>query len=346
MFLGVRSLAIVLLLGSCFVSKVRGQDGLPKVLILATGGTIANPQEGYVSGERLAREVPGLDHYAAIEVEDFSRIPSSEVAPEFWLKLSRRVNEILEKRSDLSGIVITHGSNTLAETAYFLNLTVLSRRPVVLTAAQRRLATLSSDGPKNLIDAVRVAADPAAAGRGVLVVVNEEINAAREVTKTLSFRLETYQTRDLGNLGYVDSDRVVFYRSVERRHTHLSEFRVSTSTQLARVEIVYAAAGINGEIVQAVAEKKEVRGIIVAAFPTGDVFPHMEAELLKAAESGIYIVLTNRGGVGRIPEPRAAKHSHWVSGDNLTPQKARVLLMLALSQERKPEEIERIFREY
>lgn len=321
---------------------------LPRVLVLSTGGTIAHLPDRYISGEQLVREIPQLAEHAQLEVEEVVRIPSSEVGPQLWLKLASRVNEIYAQNADLEGIVITHGSNTVAETAYFLNLTVKDSRPVVFTAAQRLHGTLSADGPHNLLDAVRVAAHPSARRRGVLVVVNGEINAARDVTKTITYRLETYKSRDIGSLGYVDRDRVVFYRSVDSKHTYRSEFKISSVEWLPRVDIVYAAAGIDGEIVKGILGSASPKGIVVAGFPTGEVHPAMETELVKASKTGVFVVITSRGGVGRVADihSRYRSRSNWILGDNLTPQKARILLMVALTQVADGKELQRIFQEY
>jgi L-asparaginase len=282
----------------CFFSG-RSQE-LPRIRVLSTGGTIAHLPDRYISGEQLVRDIPQLAEHVRLEVEEVTRIPSSEVGPDLWLKLARRVNEVYSEDRDLAGIVITHGSNTVTETAYFLNLTVKDRRPVVLTAAQRLHGSLSADGPHNLVDAVRVAAHPPSRGRGVLLVANGEINAARDVTKTITYRLETYESRDLGSLGYVDSDQVVFYRSVEAKHTHQSEFEVSSIEELPRVDIVYAAAGIDGKIVKGIVASSGPRGIVVAGFPTGETHPAMEAELEKAAGSPTFMPATGRVPTGSV----------------------------------------------
>ncbi len=338
---------VILLVLLCSLTFTWSQD-LPRVLVLSTGGTIAHLPDRYISGEQLVREIPQLAEHAQLEAEEVVRIPSSEVGPQLWLKLANRVNEIYAQNADLEGIVITHGSNTVAETAYFLNLTVKDSRPVVFTAAQRLHGTLSADGPHNLLDAVRVAAHPSARRRGVLVVANGEINAARDVTKTITYRLETYKSRDIGSLGYVDRDQVVFYRSVDSKHTYRSEFKISSVEWLPRVDIVYAAAGIDGEIVKGILGSASPKGIVVAGFPTGEVHPAMETELVKASETGVFVVVTSRGGVGRVADihPRYRSRSNWIRGDNLTPQKARILLMVALAQIADGREIQRIFQEY
>ncbi len=343
---GSKFLMVVLV--SLFCGSITRSQELPRVRILSTGGTIAHLPDRYISGEQLVRDIPQLAEYAQLEVEEVARIPSSEVGPQLWLKLAKRVNEVYAEDSEAAGIVITHGSNTVTETAYFLNLTVKDSRPVVLTAAQRLHGSLSADGPQSFLDAVRVAAHPSARGRGVLVVANGEINAARDVTKTITNRPETYESRDLGSLGYVDRDRVVFYRSTDSKHTHRSEFEVSSIQQLPRVDIVYAAAGIDGEIVKGILATASPKGIVVAGFPTGEAHPAMDAELAKASAKGVFVVITNRGGVGRVMDihPRYRSRPNWISGDNLTPQKARILLMVALTRIQSGRDLQRVFQEY
>ncbi len=344
---GFRFLMVVL--NTLFCCSIVWSQELPRVLVLSTGGTIAHLlDDQYISGGQLVRDIPQLAEYVRLEVEEVVRIPSSEVGPKLWLQLARKVNEVYTKDRELAGIVITHGTNTVTETAYFLNLTVKDSRPVVLTAAQRLHGSLSSDGPHNLLDAVRVAAHQSTRGRGVLVVTNGEINAARDVTKTITDRLDTFKSRDLGSLGYVDREGVVFYRSVDSRHTQRSEFEVSATAELPRVDIVYAAAGIDGEIVKGILAAGRPRGIVVAGFPTGETHPAMEAELEKAAAKGIFVVITNRGGVGRVADvhPRYRSRPNWIRGNNLTPQKARILLMVALTRIQDGKELQRVFQEY
>ena len=231
------ALAISIALCSFWGVGVTAQEtpgARPVVWVLATGGTIsgggATPtslteyRAGTFSGEELVAAVPALAQHASIRVEQVANVGSPNITFDDWRTLARRIDEIFRSEPDTAGIVITHGTNTLEETAYFLNLTVRHDRPVVLVGAQRPATAISADGPLNLLNAVRTAASPEARGKGVLVVMNDEINAARDVTKTNTYRVETFSSRELGFLGYVDGDRVSFYRAPTKRHTAGSEF--------------------------------------------------------------------------------------------------------------------------
>src|SRR5258706_11287359 len=189
-------------------SAAHSQDKLPLIKVVATGGTIANTPSGRLHAGEVADAIPALKKVARLEVEEVIRVGSSSITVENWLTLAKRINEILAREPEVKGVVVTHGSNTVEETAYFLSLTVKSSKPVVLTAAQRQFTTLSSDSPKHFLQAVRVAAGDEAGGKCALVVANDVINAARDVTKKMSYRAETYKSRDPGPPGFVDQDRV------------------------------------------------------------------------------------------------------------------------------------------
>src|SRR3954468_11989960 len=223
---------------------------LPRVVVLSTGGTIAGRGEstlnlsdykaGSLEGEQLVAAVPELKQFARVNVEQIANIGSSNMTFGVWRALADRVNALFAEEPNLAGIVITHGTSTIEETAYFLNLTVRHDRPVVLVGAQRPATAMSADGPLNLVNAVRVAACPESRGRGVLVVLNDEINAARDVTKSNTYRAETFRSGELGFLGYVDQDKVAYYRMPEKRHTVRSEFTLSGIAELPKVEILYS----------------------------------------------------------------------------------------------------------
>ncbi|HEX6973333.1 MAG TPA: asparaginase, partial [Vicinamibacterales bacterium] len=196
---------------------------LPKVRLVATGGTISNRNGGRLTAEELVQSMPGLDRYVRPEYEQFANVASSSLSLKQWIELARRVNALFKEDPDLAGVVVTSGTDTLEETAYFLDLTVRSDKPVVVVGSMRNPSTLGYEGAANLLEGFRVAGDPASRGKGVLVVLNDEINSAREVTKTDALRLNTFQSRGYGVLGVVDSDRVVYYRNVVKRHTKDSE---------------------------------------------------------------------------------------------------------------------------
>ena len=328
---------------AAFVATVAvAQDKLPLVKVVATGGTIANTPSGRLHAGEVADAIPALKKLARLEVEEVIRVGSSSITVENWLTLARRINEILAKEPEVKGVVVTHGSNTVEETGYFLSLTVRSEKPVVLTAAQRQFTTLSSDSPKNFLQAVRVAVSDDAKGKGALVVANDLINAARDVTKNISYRVETYNSRDLGALGFVDEDQVTFYRAPARK---VAGFDVSRLQALPRVDIIYTYAGADGALIEAAVNQK-AEGIVIAGFPTGSGTPAMDEAVKRVAAKGIAVVMTNRGGMGRVTDTRASENRPLIWGDNLTPPKARILLMLALTATRDRAEIQRIFQTY
>jgi L-asparaginase len=335
----MKGLAIV---AALFATAAVAQDKLPLVKVVATGGTIANTPSGRLHAGEVADAIPALKKVARLEVEEVIRVGSSSITVENWLTLARRINEILAKEPEVKGVVVTHGSNTVEETGYFLSLTVKSEKPVVLTAAQRQFTTLSSDSPKNFLQAVRVAVSDEAKGKGALVVANDVINAARDVTKNISYRVETYNSRDLGALGFVDEDQVTFYRAPARK---VAGFDVSTLQRLPRVDIIYTYAGADGALIEAAVNQK-AEGIVIAGFPTGSGTPAMDEAVKRVAEKGIAVVMTNRGGMGRVTDTRAKEARPLIWGDNLTPPKARILLMLELTATRDRAELQRIFQTY
>lgn len=332
---------------------------VPKVRVLGTGGTIAHVAQdrldfvfysahGSTIGiEEALGRIPEIERVARVEAEQFFRESvRGYLGPGEWPRLARRCNELLATDAELAGIAITHGSAFVEETAYFLNLTVKSAKPVVLTASQRPLSSLSSDAEINLLDAIRVAAAPQARGRGVLVVLNNEIHAAREATKSNTFRVDTFHPKELGFLGYADADgEVVFYRSVERRHTTQTEFGVSGVDELPRVDILYVYAGVDGALVDAAVEHG-ASGLVVAGSGAGSMPPAILEAALRAARHGVPVVVSTRAGNGRVVERGWSSGREFVVADNLTPQKARVLLMLALLTTRDRERIQQMFWTY
>ena len=340
----IRCAVIVLLVSG--MGAAAAQEPLPLVKVVATGGTIANTPSGRLNAAEVADAIPALKRVARLEVEEVVRVGSSSITLENWLRLARRINEILAQEAEVKGVVVTHGSNTVEETGYFLSLTIKSDKPVVLTAAQRQFTTLSSDSPKNFLQAVRVAASDDARGKGALIVTNDVINAARDVTKNITYRLETYNSRDLGVLGYVDEDRITFYRTPLKQHTTATPFDVSRLQKLPRVDIVTSYVDADGALIDAAVAHAKVEGLVIAGFPTGSATPAMEQAMNRAAAKGIPVVMTNRGGTGRITDTRGKEARPLIFGDNLTPQKARILLMLALTTTRDPAEIQRIFQTY
>ena len=222
--------------------------------LVATGGTISNRTGGRLTAEELVKSMSGVERYARPEFEQFSNLASSELTLDHWLGIARRLNELFTTEPEIAGLVVTSGTDTLEELAYFLNLSVRSEKPVVVVGSMRNPSTLGYEGAANLLEGFRVAASPEARGKGVLVVLNDEINAAREVTKTDALRLSTFQTRGYGVLGVVDADRVVFYRTLLKRHTARSEFDVSSLTRLPRVDVILVYQGADGDLIKAAAD--------------------------------------------------------------------------------------------
>jgi L-asparaginase len=326
------ALAFVLLMPSHAIAQPA--QPRPLVKIVATGGTIANTPNGRLAVDTVLAQIPEIANHARIEVLDLIRVGSSAISVQNWLDISAAVNRILASEPEVAGVVVTHGSNTSEETAYFLSLNVNSTKPVVITAAQRQQTTLGQEGTRNLYDAIRVAADPNAAGKGVLLVVNEKIHPARDVTKRISVRVETWDSGDMGALGLVDSDRVTFYNQPLYKHTTRSDVRlpanISRADQLPRVDIIYAYADADGTLADA-AVKAGAKALVIAGFPTGAATPAQYQLLNRLKSQGVIVIMSNRGGLGRI-----STAGEYISADNLTPQKARVLAMLALAKNPSP----------
>jgi L-asparaginase len=320
---------------------------LPRIEIVATGGTIANTVDGRVSIEQVLDDIrrwyPAGDpaQHARLAVTDVLRAGAESFTPSEWLTISRAVSDRLADPA-VDGVVVTHGTYTAEETAYFLHLTVRSDKPVVVVCSQRKHATVGNDGDWNLGDAVRIAASPDARGKGVMVVLNEEIHSAREVTKT-NQRPGGFASGSLGILGSVESDRVSFYRQPTRRHTAASEFDLGDRAELPRVDIVPTYAGADGVAASAFVAAG-ARGLVLSGFAYRGR-PHRQQlpALQEAVAAGVPVVLTSRGGNGRVPVECG---DGFVRGDNLTATKARILLMLALTETTEPEELQRIFDEY
>jgi L-asparaginase len=334
---------------------------LPSVWVLATGGTIAGRgasstslteyKSGTLLGEDLVNAVPEIKEYANVRVEQVINIPSQDITLDDWIKLANRINTIFAADSEMSGIVVTHGTNTIEETAYFLNLTVKDSRPVVIVGAQRPATAISADGPLNLLDAIRTAASRDARDKGVLVVMNDEINGAREVTKTDTYRVETFRAPELGFLGYVDADKVTFYRTPTTRHTIRSEFDIRNVRKLPKVEILYSYVEPDGALIDSLLARG-TKGIVFAGTGAGNLSSFERATLERVValppESRPVIVRSSRTGNGRViaRDEYGYNRMGLIASDTLSPQKARILLMLALTKTNDPKEIMRMFSEY
>jgi L-asparaginase len=295
-----------------------------------------------LTGRELLASIPEISEKVEVEVDDAN--PYGIYSYEDYRRIALRAGEVLA-RPDVHGLVFVQGTNSLEETAYFLNLTVRSSKPVVLTGAQRPFTALSSDAQLNLVDAIRVCAHPESQGKGVLVVANGEINPARDVSKTSTYRLQTFQSRDLGALGYADADAVIYYRSPTRRHTAASEFDVRDMPVVPRVDVLFVSAlGRPGMAEAAVA--LGAKGLVIAGAGAGSCGNLEEEVAAIAMERRAVVVRASRVGAGRVIRDDGWQRPSMVAADNLLPQKAAVLLSLALANTDDPEEIQRIFREY
>lgn len=334
----------------------RAYAQVPKVRLLATGGTISNRTGGRLTAEELVKSMPGIENYARPEFEQFANVASSQLTLEQWLQLARRVNQVFAEEPDVAGIVVTSGTDTLEETAYFLHLTVRSDKPVVVVGSMRNPSTLGYEGAANLLEGFRVAADPAARGKGVLVVLNDEINSAREVTKTDALRLHTFQSRGVGLMGVVDADRVVFYRETVKRHTAKSEFDVAGIQALPRVDVIMVYQGATADLIKAAVDLG-AKGLVMATAGAGALSGNQDEGLNYAAQKGVFVVTSTRTGSGRIAPRRGnppatltaeqqRRRQFTVSSEDLTPVKSRILLMLALARTTDQGEIQRMFGEY
>ena len=321
-------------------AEIHGQD-LPSVLVIATGGTIAGRSEGgQLTGAQIVEAVPGLAEVARIEVEEFSRIGSSGMTPDHWLRLSRRVNEIFASDAGLAGIVIMHGTDTMEETGYFLHLTVTDSRPVVMVGSMRNASAVSADGPANLLSGARVAVAHESREKGVLVVLNDEIHSARDVRKTDNNRVETFSSAEWGALGVVDSDQLLYRRTIATRHTATSALLLDESVAvLPNVPIVADYAGMSGEFVRALVGT-DVAGVVIQAFGGGRPSPGMREAIGVLAEAGIPVVMASRVPEGRVMHSAAAPDRGVLAAGDLPPHKVRVLLMLALTRDRGAAELQ------
>jgi L-asparaginase len=336
----------------------RPQGPLPRVHFVATGGTISNRDGGRLTAEELAKSMPGV---ARLTHEQFANAASSELTLSQWLGLSKRVNELFATDKELAGIVVTSGTDTLEETAFFLHLTVRDPRPVVVVGSMRNPSTVGYEGAANLLEGVRVAADPASRNKGALVVLNDEINSARNVTKSDALRLQTFRSREYGQLGVVDRDRVVYFSQILQRHNEQIEFDITKVTELPRVDVIMVYQGASGDLIKAAVDNG-ARGIVIAVAGAGATSGTQNEGLAYAASKGVFIVTSTRTGSGRIAPPQQRqgdgttgsqpnpdqqrRRQFTIAGEDHTPVKARVLLMVALTKTTERSELQRIFSEY
>ncbi len=331
------------------------RDAKPRVTLLATGGTIAGAAEteiqaGYTSGrvavDAMIAAVPGIAGLAAVRGEQLSNVGSQDMTFAIMMALARRINELLASDT-VDGIVVTHGTDTMEETAFFLNLTVKSSKPVIMTGAMRPSTAVSADGPLNLYNAVAVAADPHAAGRGVLVVMNDRIHGAHSLTKTNTTSVETFLSPINGLIGTVIYGKTQYFRKPFRRHTDTSEFSVGDIASLPRVDILYACADMPADLV-ACSVSRGARGIVIAGDGNGNMNAATIDAASQAAARGTIIVRSSRVPTGTVSRNVEIDDDqlNFVVSDELNPAKARILLMLALLEDRSLEELQALFYAY
>jgi L-asparaginase type II len=295
-----------------------------------------------LTGEQMLESLPEIAKVARVEVDKGN--PYGQGSYDDLRKLALRAEEVL-RSPDVDGLVYVQGTNTIEETSYFLNLTVHSDKPIVVTGAQRPFNALSSDAQMNLLDAVRLACAPASRGKGALVAFNGEINAARDVTKTNTYHLQTFRTRDLGLLGYIDPDKIEYYRTPQRRHTTKSEFNLTGVQTMPYVEVAYIHTGTRAGVANAMVGLG-AKGIVIASVGAGA--PNgLDKELAEIIKKGSAVVVqSSRVGEGRIVRGNNWYESGMVVADNLSPQKAALLLTLALTKTSNVDDIQRMFDEY
>ena len=332
--------------------------GKPKVAVIGTGGTITSlsavgPLDLYeytatgrmLEADQLVDMFPDVRQVADLVPVRFKAVPSTAVAFPEWKQIVHEADKAVAANPGLAGIVVLHGTATLEETAYALNLTAKVRIPIVLVGAQRPASALSGDAGLNLVNAVRTASAPEARGLGVLVCLNDEIQAARDVTKTSTARLQTFRTADFGILGQADGDALTFYRRPIRKGAPDTEFDIRGLDSLPRVDIAYSYAGNDGAATRAFVAAG-AKGLVMAAFAPGMLAPAEMEAAQAAVAAGVTVVISSRAGSGRTFNSSKIVKAGFLSADNLTPQKARILLALALTKTKDPVEIARIFATY
>jgi len=331
------------------------QQKKPNIVILATGGTIAGAaasgtQAAYTSGavtiDAMIAAVPGLTNMANIKGEQISNVGSQDMSFEIMLKLAKRINE-LQKQGDVDGIVVTHGTDTMEETAFFLNLVVKGDKPVVMVGSMRPSTAVSADGPLNLYNAVGVAIDPNARGRGVLVVMNDWIHAAHSLTKTSTTAIQTFMSPLRGVVGVATYGKNDFYNTPTWKHTSASEFDVTDVNKLPRVDIVFACADMPADLIDA-SVANGAKGIVIAGVGNGNMNKASLDAAARAVKKGVVVVRSSRvatGTVGRNVEVNDDELG-FVASDELNPQKARLLLSLALLKQRSTTDLQNLFATY
>ena len=349
-----RMVTLIVALLAC-VQFAPAQGKKPNIVILATGGTIAGAaatgtQAGYTSGavtiDAMLAAVPKIGDLATIKGEQISNVGSQDMSFEILLKVAKRINE-LGRSNDVDGIVITHGTDTMEESAFFLNLTVKTDKPVVMVGSMRPSTAVSADGPLNLYNAVGVAADPKAKGRGVLVVMNDWIHGAHSLTKTSTTAVQTFMSPVRGLVGIASYGHNDFYTTPGWKHTTQSEFDISQVTKLPRVDIIFASVDMPPDLIDAAAANG-AKGIVIAGVGNGNMNKASVTSAANAVKKGVVVVRSSRvptGTVGRNVELNDDELG-FIASDELNPQKARILLSLALLKNRNPKDMQELFLTY
>jgi L-asparaginase len=346
------ALLIVAVLGSPQTAFAQAKKA--NIVILATGGTIAGAaatgtQSGYTSGavgiDTMIAGVPGITDLANIKGEQISNVGSQDMSFDILLKVAKRINE-LGATSAVDGFVITHGTDTMEESAFFLNLTVKTDKPVVMVGSMRPSTAVSADGPLNLYNAVGVAADPKAKGRGVLVVMNDWIHGAHSLTKTSTTAVQTFMSPVRGLVGIASYGKNDFYTSPEWKHTTQSEFNIASVTAMPRVDVIFVSEDMSPDLIDASANG--AKGIVIAGVGNGNMNKVSVTAAANAVKKGVVVVRSSRvptGTVGRNVELNDDELGS-IASDELNPQKARILLSLALLTKRTPKELQTLFYTY
>lgn len=355
MKLSLRPLALLFVTAVVIPCQNAFPQNKPNIMILATGGTIAGAaatgtQSAYKSGavtiDSMISAVPGIEKLANIKGEQISNVGSQDMSFDILLTLTKRINELLAS-NDVDGIVVTHGTDTMEESAYFLNLVVKSDKPVVLVGSMRPSTAISADGPLNLYEAVAVAADPQAKGRGVLVVMNNWIHGAHSLTKTSTTAVQTFMSPIRGLVGISAYGKNDWYNNPPWKHTTESEFDVSGVSKLPRVDIIFASEDMSPDLIDESANGG-AKGIVIAGVGNGNMNKASVEAAARAVKKGVVVVRSSRvitGDVGRNVEINDDENG-FIASNELNPQKSRILLSLALLKQRSPSEIQQLFTTY
>ena len=332
-------------------------DSLPRIAVIGTGGTISSlgassmdvldyPDFGQkLTSEALLDRFPETRLVAEPVPVTFRQVGSTAIGPAEWFELRDLIHRIAREDRGVAGFVIPHGTATLEETAFFLNLTLGVSQPVVLVGAQRPASALGTDAGTNLVNALQVAGCEEAHGKGVLVVMNNEIHPARDVVKTSTYRVQTFRSLDFGALGHVDGDGPHFYRAPLQAHMPETPFAQREIKSLPRVDVIYSYAGADGDLIEA-AVRAGAKGLVAAGFAPGTPSPSQQAAFITAAKSGIVVVQCSRAFTGRIAPRRRLRETGIVAGEDLSPQKARILLALMLTETSDIAAIQHAFQSY